>query len=611
MTAATTGFGIFATAGERRLQRAGAADHVLVGHVGHLLDVGAGGEHPLAAVDDDGTDVLALRGLGGSGPDLLLDLHVEGVHLRPVEPDRPDAVLHLEPYELTHVHLLAWAGCAIRPALCRHPCLARVAASGTMPPVTPGLWLHLGDRASVWPGRHHPLGILLVAGVDELRRPRPQRDRRVGVPLRRRRRRVPAPADRAVAGHLARRAARRGSRHPLRVPRRRAVAARAGAAVQRRQAAPRPVRAGDQRRRDLRAGDLRPRPRRARAAQPGRLRAVRAAQRRGRSRRLRLAGRPAAAASLARHGHLRGAREGDDRAPRPGARGAARHVRRPGHAGGGRLPEGPRGVGGGAAADPPVRVGAGPGRPRTGQLLGLQLDRLLRPAQRLLRRGRPRAAGHRVQAHGAEPARRGARGDPRRGLQPHRRGRGDRSHAELPGAGRPLLLPGRRRRARRPGRRHLLGRDRLRQHRRRVAPVRAAADPRLPALLGDRDARRRLPLRPDVGAHSGRPRDRHDQPLPDRRRAGPRAPAREADRRAVGRVDGRLPGRRVPAAVGRVERPVPRRDPRLLARTRAPASAPSPPGWPARPTCTPTTGARPTPRSTSSPRTTASPCATW
>ncbi len=27
-----------------------------------------------------------------------------------------------------------------------------------MPPVTPGLWLHLGDRASVWPGRHHPLG---------------------------------------------------------------------------------------------------------------------------------------------------------------------------------------------------------------------------------------------------------------------------------------------------------------------------------------------------------------------------------------------------------------------------------------------------------------------
>ena len=27
-----------------------------------------------------------------------------------------------------------------------------------MPPVTPGLWRNLGDRASVWPGRHHPLG---------------------------------------------------------------------------------------------------------------------------------------------------------------------------------------------------------------------------------------------------------------------------------------------------------------------------------------------------------------------------------------------------------------------------------------------------------------------
>ena len=73
----------------------------------------------------------------------------------------------------------------------------------------------------------------------------------------------------------------------------------------------------------------------------------------------------------------------------------------------------------------------------------------------------------------------------------------------------------------------------------------------------------------------------------------------------------RLPGRRVPAAVGRVERPVPRRDPRLLAARHARASATSRPGWPARPTCTPTTAARRTPRSTSSPPTTASPCATW
>ncbi len=44
--------------------------------------------------------------------------------------------------------------------------------------------------------------------------------------------------------------------------------------------------------------------------------------------------------------------------------------------------------------------------------------------------------------------------------------------------------------------------------------------------------------------------------LLDRDRPGPGAAPREADRRAVGRVDGRLPGRRVPAAVGGVERPV-------------------------------------------------------
>ena len=39
----------------------------------------------------------------------------------------------------------------------------------------------------------------------------------------------------------------------------------------------------------------------------------------------------------------------------------------------------------------------------------------------------------------------------------------------------------------------------------------------------------------------------------------------EAHRRAVGRVDGRLPGRLLPAAVGGVERPLPRHDPGLLA----------------------------------------------
>ena len=40
-------------------------------------------------------------------------------------------------------------------------------------------------------------------------------------------------------------------------------------------------------------------------------------------------------------------------------------------------------------------------------------------------------------------------------------------------------------------------------------PLGAAADPRLAALLGHRDARRRLPLRPAVGADPHRPRRRH------------------------------------------------------------------------------------------------------
>ena len=40
----------------------------------------------------------------------------------------------------------------------------------------------------------------------------------------------------------------------------------------------------------------------------------------------------------------------------------------------------------------------------------------------------------------------------------------------------------------------------------------------------------------------------------------------QADRRAVGRRRGRLPGRQLPAAVVGVERPLPRHDPRLLAR---------------------------------------------
>ena len=129
----------------------------------------------------------------------------------------------------------------------------------------------------------------------------------------------------------------------------------------------------------------------------------------------------------------------------------------------------------------------------------------------------------------------------------------------------------------------LHGLHRLRQHAEHAAPARAAAHHGQPALLGAGDARRRLPLRP--GQHAG-PRAvrgeqagrvlRHHPP-------GPGPVAGEADRRAVGRRAGRLPGRQLPACCG----------PSGTASTATPsgsfwkgdggtASASSPRGWPAR-----------------------------
>ena len=55
------------------------------------------------------------------------------------------------------------------------------------------------------------------------------------------------------------------------------------------------------------------------------------------------------------------------------------------------------------------------------QLLGLQHARVLRPAREVRLDSRPAGRRRRVQGHGAAAARRGHRGDPRRGLQPHRR----------------------------------------------------------------------------------------------------------------------------------------------------------------------------------------------
>ena len=69
---------------------------------------------------------------------------------------------------------------------------------------------------------------------------------------------------------------------------------------------------------------------------------------------------------------------------------------------------------------------------RSAQLLGLPVDRLFRPVQRLLVHRRRRQPGRRVSPDGAGAARGRPRGDPRRGVQPHGRGKRVRAHAVLP-----------------------------------------------------------------------------------------------------------------------------------------------------------------------------------
>ena len=98
------------------------------------------------------------------------------------------------------------------------------------------------------------------------------------------------------------------------------------------------------------------------------------------------------------------------------------------------------------------------------------------------------------------------------------------------------------------------------------APERAAADHGQPPLLGAGDARRRLPLRPGVGARARVLRGQPAVGVLRRHPPGPGAVPGEADRRALGRRPRRLPGGQLPRALDGVERPLPRRDARLLAR---------------------------------------------
>ena len=83
------------------------------------------------------------------------------------------------------------------------------------------------------------------------------------------------------------------------------------------------------------------------------------------------------------------------------------------------------------------------------------------------------------------------------------------------------------------------------------------------------NARRRLPLRPGTGDRPQRRRRlRAALAVPQRGRAGPGAAAGQADRRALGHRRRRLPGRRLPAGLVGMERPLPRHRARLLARHR-------------------------------------------
>ena len=190
--------------------------------------------------------------------------------------------------------------------------------------------------------------------------------------------------------------------------------------------------------------------------------------------------------------------------------------------------------------------------------------------------------------------RRGHRGHPRRGLQPHRRGQPPRPDAVVPGHRQPGLLPARRRR---PA--ALLRHHRHRQQPQRPPPRVAAADHGLAAVLGHRDARRRVPVRPGLRAGPGVPRGRPAGGVLRPGQPGPGGQPGQADRRAVGRRRGRLPGRRLPAAVDGVERQVPRHGPRLLARRAGQPGRVRLPLHRLAPTCTRSTAAAPSPRSTS------------
>ena len=199
-----------------------------------------------------------------------------------------------------------------------------------------------------------------------------------------------------------------------------------------------------------------------------------------------------------------------------------------------------------AAAGPRLRRRPASGRARPRQLLGLQLDRLLSRPTALSRR--PAAIAEfktmvkRLHAAGIEV-------HPRRRLQPHRRGQPARADALLPRHRQCLLLPARRTTGASTHDFTGCGNSLNLDH-----PAGAADGHGLAALLGQRDARRRLPLRsrPDAGRESGDYTQR--APFFDAVRQDPVLSRGQADRRAVGHRPGGYQLGNFPPRLGRVER---------------------------------------------------------
>ena len=150
----------------------------------------------------------------------------------------------------------------------------------------------------------------------------------------------------------------------------------------------------------------------------------------------------------------------------------------------------------------------------------------------------------RVQDDGQTPSRSRHRSDYRRGVQSHRRGQSSRSYALVARDRQQELLSSRRR----PLLRRLHG---LRQYAQSRASAYPADGHRLAALLGQRDARRRLSFRSRTGARASGGRLHPRQCVPCGGAARSRALARQADCRTLGSLTWRLSTRKFSGRAGR------------------------------------------------------------